>query len=161
MSHTITIMTRDFGEITAEQNQLIHFPQGLFAFAEEKEFVLMSPLGDNTYPMWLQSAAHPTPCFIVFDPLELLEDYAQSEPLPQEALDLLELKNMEDLAMLVIAVVPEDYLETTANLKSPILINRANRQAIQVILDQDYSLRFPLFRQDASSAPSSDREGGR
>ena len=71
----MTINTRDFGEMEVEQKNVFDFPNGVFAFEDDKRFALLSPLGEDTYPMWLQSLDHSDLCFIVFDPTLIDEGY--------------------------------------------------------------------------------------
>jgi len=139
----ITVATRDFGEINVSSDSIISFPNGIFAFEELKSFVLISPLGDGVYPMWLQCTEKSQPCFIVYDPFEITNDY--SPKLGAESKKVIEFDNYDDLHYLVIAVVPEDFKKTTVNLKSPIIINKNKSIAAQVILDEDYKIKFPIF----------------
>ena len=50
----ITIQTRDFGQQEILEEDIIYFPNGIFAFENCKRFVLFSPLGDEASPMWLR-----------------------------------------------------------------------------------------------------------
>lgn len=137
------IETRDFGKQMVSESDIINFPRGLFAFEDSKRFVLLSPLGDEASPMWLQSADSATPCFIVFKPKELLENY-EPEPLDED-LEVIQLDKKDEIEVLSLAVIPEDYKKTTINIKSPIIINRNKKIAVQAILPQDYSLRLPIY----------------
>ena len=65
----ISIETRDFGTIEVDEKDVYDFPNGLYAFEDNKKFALLSPLGDDVYPMWLQSMDDPGLCFIVFNPV--------------------------------------------------------------------------------------------
>ena len=146
---TITIATRDFGEITVPKKSVLHFPQGIYAFEKEKSFVLISPLGQNAYPMWLQSTQKEKPCFIVYDPFALAPDFHPL--LNEESKQLLSFEEGDELHYLVIAVIPENYKNTTVNLKSPIVINKNKSLAAQVILEQDYTIRYPIFEEKGES----------
>ena len=61
----IKINTRDFGETEIQESAVFSFPNGVFAFEDDRKFALLSPLGEDTYPMWLQSMDHQELCFIV------------------------------------------------------------------------------------------------
>lgn len=140
----IIIQTRDFGEQEISKADIIDFPNGIFGFEDSKRFVVLSPLGDEASPMWLQSVDSIVPCFIVFKPLDFITDYA-----PEPALDdlaLIKLEDKEDIEVLSIAVIPEDYKKTTLNIKSPIIVNKKDRIAVQTILDEDYDIKFPLYQ---------------
>ncbi|MBZ4671701.1 MAG: flagellar assembly factor FliW [Clostridiales bacterium] len=137
------IKTRDFGEIPVSKENIIHFPKGIYAFEDIKSFVLISPLGENKFPMWLQSAQSVEPCFIVYNPFEVFGGYS---PLADnEAKSEIGFEDGDELVYLAIAVIPQDYKKTTINLKSPIVVNKTKLRAVQVILEQDYPIRFPVF----------------
>ncbi|MCL1789556.1 MAG: flagellar assembly protein FliW [Oscillospiraceae bacterium] len=150
------INTRDFGEIEVADEELITFPAGIFAFEEMRTFALMSPLGEDVYPKWLQSAEDISPCFVVFDPFIVDESYTvQLESFEKNLLkfdgDSADNTN-SSMKLLVIATVPTDFKKTTVNMKAPIVINQDKRLAAQVILNVDYDFKFPLYSEDLESA---------
>ena len=139
----ISIETRDFGTIEVDEKDVYDFPNGLYAFEDNKKFALLSPLGDDVYPMWLQSMDDPGLCFIVFNPV--LIDGGFTVMLADNERSQLGLDKDDDATALVIAKVPADYKHTTVNMKSPIVVNKAQRRAIQVILPLDYPFRMPIY----------------
>ncbi len=141
------IKTRDFGEEEISEEVIIDFPNGVYAFEENKRFVLLSPCGEDKYPMWLQSVDNPNLCFIVFDPREFVPDY--SVELDKETKELLEADGAE-LDLLCMAVVPDEYINTTLNLKSPIVINSKAKKGVQVIAAENYPLKFPAFKKEGA-----------
>ncbi len=141
------IKTRDFGEEEISEEVIIDFPNGVYAFEENKRFVLLSPCGEDKYPMWLQSVDNPNLCFIVFDPREFVPDY--SVELDKETKELLKADGAE-LDLLCMAVVPDEYINTTLNLKSPIVINSKAKKGVQVIAAENYPLKFPAFKKEGA-----------
>lgn len=141
------IKTRDFGEEEISEEVIIDFPNGVYAFEENKRFVLLSPCGEDKYPMWLQSVDNPNLCFIVFDPREFVSDY--SVELDKETKELLKADGAE-LDLLCMAVVPDEYINTTLNLKSPIVINSEAKKGVQVIAAENYPLKFPAFKKEGA-----------
>lgn len=141
------IKTRDFGEEEISEEVIIDFPNGVYAFEENKRFVLLSPCGEDKYPMWLQSVDNPNLCFIVFDPREFVPDY--SVELDRETKELLKADGAE-LDLLCMAVVPDEYINTTLNLKSPIVINSEAKKGVQVIAAENYPLKFPAFKKEGA-----------
>lgn len=141
------IKTRDFGEEEISEEVIIDFPNGVYAFEENKRFVLLSPCGEDKYPMWLQSVDNPNLCFIVFDPREFVPDY--SVELDKETKELLKAYGAE-LDLLCMAVVPDEYINTTLNLKSPIVINSEAKKGVQVIAAENYPLKFPAFKKEGA-----------
>jgi flagellar assembly factor FliW len=146
------INTRDFGEIEVSDENLLTFPVGVFAFEEAKQFALLSPLGEEVYPKWLQATHDFAPCFIVFDPAIVNEDYFDTVKLDAQDVKLLKisggLTDNNDIRLLVIATVPEDFTKTTLNMKAPIVINTHNNLATQVVLPFDYEFKYPLYKDD-------------
>lgn len=146
----VKINTRDFGEIEISEENIFDFPNGVFAFEDAKKFALISPLGDNVYPMWLQSLSDISPCFIVFDPMLIDGQYSVTLNKSEEA--LLKMNESSKTRCLVIAKVPADYKQTTVNMKSPIIINTDEKLAAQVILPNDYQFRLPIYLSEKAEA---------
>ncbi|MBP1560119.1 MAG: flagellar assembly protein FliW [Oscillospiraceae bacterium] len=141
----MTINTRDFGEQVISEDKIITFPHGLFAFEEERRFIMLSPLGEDIYPSWLQSVDNENLCFIVYDPGQLVKGYSvTADP---ESISAIQAENA-DIRYLVLAVVPEQYKDTTVNLKSPIMINTEKMLAVQTIAAENYPIKFPIFAKE-------------
>lgn len=140
------INTRDFGEIDISPDEVISFPNGIYAFEDDHRFVLISPCGENKYPMWLQSLDNENLCFIVFDPRDFAGDY--SVALDGETLEALGAESGFAPDYLVIAVIPDEYVNTTVNMKSPIVVNSEKRTAVQIIAQESYPIKYPAFKKE-------------
>ncbi|MDR0820918.1 MAG: flagellar assembly protein FliW [Oscillospiraceae bacterium] len=141
---TKTIPTRDFEDVEIDDEKIIVFPNGIPAFEDSREFVIISPLGDNVYPMWLQSVEDSSLCFIVYNPLEILPNYDVN--LSGYERKLLEITDDTDYLALVIARLADDYRDTVVNMRSPIIVNLHQRIAAQIILPSDeYMFRYPVY----------------
>lgn len=140
------INTRDFGEIDISPDEVISFPNGIYAFEDDHRFVLISPCGENKYPMWLQSLDNENLCFIVFDPRDFAADYSVTPD--SEALEALGAENGFAPDYLVIAVIPDEYVNTTVNMKSPIVVNSEKRTAVQIIAQESYPIKYPAFKKE-------------
>lgn len=146
----VKINTRDFGEIEVSENKIFDFPNGIFAFEDAKQFALISPLGDDVYPMWLQSTTDIAPCFIVFDPTLIDGNYTVTLSAGEKA--TLKITDKSNIRCLAIAKVPADYKQTTVNMKSPIIINSEEKLAAQIILPSDYQFRLPIYLSEKQEA---------
>ncbi|MDR2532164.1 MAG: flagellar assembly protein FliW [Oscillospiraceae bacterium] len=144
----VKLNTRDFGEIEIAEENIFEFPNGVFAFEDVRHFALISPLGEDVYPKWLQSADALIPCFVVFDPTIIDGNYQVALTESEKA--LLDIKDDTNLRYLVIAKVPENFRETTVNMKSPIVINSDLNTAAQFILPHDYTFRLPIYKAEVS-----------
>ena len=140
------IHTKDYDFVTVNDEDIIDFPVGVYAFENSKKFVVLNT-NSKAGIMQLQCAQEQTPRFIILDPFMFLEDYAPI--LPEEAVKKLKATSMEDLSIFVIAVIPENVSATTVNLKSPVIIHFKEHLGMQVMLDNaDYPVRFRLFDQE-------------
>lgn len=143
------VNTAVFGPLEVSGEQIFSMPNGLYGFDEAGDYALITHQDDGATLMWYQSVENDIPCFVVFNPFDIIEGY---EPV-LEAPDLRALKCGKDdkLDYLVIAVVPEDVSKTTVNLKSPIVINQKSRIARQVILsNKEYPIKFSLVEEQDS-----------
>ncbi len=137
------VKTRDFGEQEISEDKIISFPNGIFAFEDEHRFIMLSPLGDDVYPAWLQSVDNENLCFIVFDPCQIVSDYSVTAD--EESLSAARFGNEPKPHYLALA---EDYKDTTVNLKSPILVNSEKMLAVQTIAAENYPIKFPIFKKE-------------
>ncbi len=141
------INTAVLGPVEVSSDDVFHLPEGLYGFDRKGDYALVKKQDEDVTLMWLQALEGNVPCFVVFDPFEIIDGY---DPLVEPSdLRFLNAKELSDLLFLVIAVVPEDIRGITVNLKSPVIINRKSKRARQVILaNRDYPIRFPLFQEE-------------
>ena len=140
------VNTAVFGPCEIPEEQIFSMPQGLYGFDDCLKFALVTKQEDDVTLKWFQSVDAVVPCFVVFDPFDIIEGY---RPVMETA-DFRALTPRKDDALeyLVIAVVPADITKITVNLKSPIVLNRRTGIARQVILaNQDYPIKFSLVEQ--------------
>lgn len=137
------ITTRDFGELEIDESTVISIPNGIIGFEDTKRYTLISPLGEDKFPMWLQSVEAAEPCFVVYDPMQLCSEYRFE--ITDEEQALLGIDENSPYRVLVVAIVPDDYRKTTINLRCPIIINTKTSVAAQVILTEHYDFRCPVY----------------
>ncbi|MBS5062133.1 MAG: flagellar assembly protein FliW [Hungatella hathewayi] len=137
------IETRDFGILEIEEEHVIQFSQPLFGFEEYRRFVLINDSNMGNGICWLQSVEEKQVCFIMLNPLEIKPDYAPA--VNDEVLDQLKAEPDDELDCWVLLVIGKTFKQSTANLKSPIIVNHKANLAVQVILDQDYAIRQPVI----------------
>ena len=136
----MVMATKYFGEITVKNEELIRFPQGLFGFEDNKEFVIVQFEPDNDSIFCLQSIEKETLAFVLINPFYLENEYNPD----LNGMDLrdIEADSKTSLAYYVICVVNEVFEQSTVNMKCPIVVNCDTRKAKQVILENDeYSMR--------------------
>jgi flagellar assembly factor FliW len=128
------IKTQYFGTISCSDNELIHFSDGLFGFADLKNYVPLAFQENSDALISLQSVEDEAVSFIIMNPFQLYTDY--TPVLSEEDKKLLDASYNEDnISYYVICVIHDTMDDSTVNLKSPIVVNTDTREARQVILD--------------------------
>ncbi|MCM1272706.1 MAG: flagellar assembly protein FliW [Clostridium sp.] len=138
--------TKFFGTIDIDDDKIIHFPNGIIGFDYLKNFALIfdSEREEPSKISWLQSMEEPLMVLPVINPIDITESY---NPLVEDEL----MKNIgdpadEDILILVSMSIPSDLTKMTANLKGPFIINTVNRNAMQVIVEnEDYEVKYNVY----------------
>ena len=138
-------MTKVFGEISIDDDRIITFSKGIVGFPELTEFALLhdSEKGSDSIH-WLQSIQEPAFAMPVMDPLRVCPDY--NPEVDDEILSNLGELNQDEMLVLVTMTVPKEVEKMSVNLKGPIVINAAQKTAIQVIVEgEEYPVKFPIY----------------
>lgn len=141
----MVVSTRLFGEIDIEESKIITFEKGIIGMPDMKHFTLIYDCeAKDSQIRWMQSLDDGAMALPVIDPLVVLDKY---EPLVNDKVmeRLGEYKDESDLFVLVTLRVPADIKEMTINLKGPMIINTVNNRAVQLIVEDDYPVRFPIY----------------
>ncbi|MCX7746386.1 MAG: flagellar assembly protein FliW [Clostridia bacterium] len=136
--------TKHFGLIEIEEKGIIQFTDGLPGFENLKQFVLLgSPDKDSPF-QWLQSLDNTDIAFVVIDPRVFKPDY--DIDVDDSEVEILRIKDVKNVLVYSIVVIPDDISKMTANLKAPILINIENNMAKQIVLDKStYQVRHYIL----------------
>ena len=139
------ITTKVFGEITIDDEKIIHFPNGIIGFPELTDFAMIHDEEKGTDTIhWLQSLQEPAFAMPVMDPHIVCPDY--NPEVDDELLNSIGEIVPEELLVMVTVTVPKDIKNMTVNLKGPMVINAAQRKATQVIVEGDeYPVKFPIY----------------
>lgn len=140
----MTTETRLFGTITIEDEKLITFPEGIVGFPFLKQFALIHDAENENAPiMWLQSMEEPTFAMPVLEPLLVVDDY--NPTVNDEYLEPVGELAEDQIYSLVTITVPPQIENMSVNLKAPIVINMANNKAVQIIVEDDYKVKHPIY----------------
>lgn len=140
------INTAVMGQMDVQETHVFHLPDGLYGFEGVSDYALITRQEDDLNLMWFQAVESAAPCFVVFNPFEIIHDYTPK--VDESDLKRLDATSVGELDFLVIAVVPEDVSQISVNLKSPIVLNQKSRTARQVILQGDYPIKYYLFSEE-------------
>ena len=138
------INTLRFGELEIEEQDVVRFADGIPAFEDEHEFVVL-PYEEGTPYMFLQSMVTPELAFLMTDPFVFFPDY--SFELDDENMEKLAINSMDDVLVCTLISVPRSGVaDMTTNLLAPVVINRHTMQARQIVLEKtQYTTKHRLF----------------
>lgn len=144
-SKQMNIKTKYLGELQIEEKQIIHFPNGLLGFENNKDFILLD-VPDNEYFKFLQDINNSYICFLLVNPWDFYDDY--DVELSDEELLKIEIEHdgKEQLSVLTIVTLEENFKDSTTNLLAPIVVNLPARKGKQFVLnDSIYATKHRLF----------------
>lgn len=140
----MNITTKIFGEISIDDDKIIHFPSGIIGFPEMTDFALVHDEEKGAGSIhWLQSVQETSFALPVMDPLLVKPDY--NPEVDDELLKNIGNLEEDELLVLVTVTVPSDLTKMTVNLKGPIIVNAAEKKACQVIVEGDYMVKYPIY----------------
>ena len=136
------LMTTRFGAIEIPDKDVLFFSFGVLGFPEVRRYVLVDH--DGSAPLkWLQAVDKSELAFPIVQATDLVEDYQIT--VPPDELAALGMETVAELNAYVILTIPQGAPErTTANLKAPILMNPTTHLARQVLVAEDYPIRYVL-----------------
>ena len=138
------VNTLRFGDVEVAEDKVVHFADGIPAFEDEHEFVIV-PYDEESPYVFLQSLTTPDLAFLMTVPFIFFPEYEFE--LDDENQGKLELTSQEDMLIYTLITVNGGKVrDMTANLMAPVVINTANMQARQIVLDRSsYNTKHRLF----------------
>lgn len=129
--------------LTIRPEHVFHFPQGLPAFEEYKNFVFA--INPDTSPFVFMHSLNPGGLtFVCVDPFLVYPDYSPKIGVADQ--EVLHLSRPESLMILSIVTVRSDVQETTANLQGPLAINIESSIGKQILCEgQSYPVRYRIW----------------
>jgi flagellar assembly factor FliW len=138
----VKLLTTRFGTVEVPDKDVLFFSLGVLGFPEVQRYVVLDH-GRNTPLKWLQAVDKPELAFPMVPATDLMEDYHIT--VSPDDLAALAMESTDELQAFVILTIPNGAPErTTANLKAPIVMNPTTHLARQVLVEQDYPIRYPL-----------------
>ena len=130
---------------------LLYFPTGLLGFPHHKTYRIEVQHPDMPF-RWLQATEDPPVAFAITDPFAFVPDYRVSIQ-AQDVRDLQVTAAAELLLFVIVTLPRQTSHQLTVNLQGPVLVNRVNGWAKQLVLVQGpYHTCHPLCV--ISQAPS-------
>ena len=142
--NTIKINTVKFGELAIDKNNIFEFVSPIIGFNDLRKYTIVDYKADSPFK-WLQSMEDMELAF----PVTLCSFFGidYKFDIPDEEAEKLEIENADDVFVCNIANIPaSNPKEATINMLAPIVINLANKKAMQIILkNTEFEVRHRLF----------------
>lgn len=141
----LTINTKYFGKISVKLEEVFTFENGIPGFSDEKKFVML-PFGEDNPFYIMQSVKTPMLAFVVTEPFLFFPSY--DFKLDDSVVNQLQIESDQDVHVLTILTLGDSFVETTANLLAPVVLNVKKKLGKQVILSDDrYTTKHRLMSQ--------------
>lgn len=142
------VSTSRFGEIEVDEKKIVHFQNGIPAFEDEREFIILPYEEDSPY-YFMQSVNSPDLAFLLTIPFLFFPEY--SFEVDDATMRELEITNHDNVFYYAMITIPNGSIRyMTANLLAPIVLNSDNMQAKQVVLEKsNYTTKHRLFPEPA------------
>ncbi len=138
--------TRLFGTIEIADDKIITMEKGMIGFPNLNRFTLIydKEKGQkSTSIMWLQSMDDTDIAFPVMIPHVVKEDYSPN--VNEEIVAPLGELTEENTFLLVTVTVPKKVEDFSVNLKAPIVINLDTNKGVQLIVEDDYPVKYKVY----------------
>ena len=129
------------GALEIRADTVLTFPAGLPGFVALREFALVETQRDEL--VWLQSVDDPALTFLLADPFAVVPGFEIELPAPDVA--ALAGAGAADALLVLVVVQLAGGAPVSANLQSPVVIDRAGRRGRQVVLpDSAWGMHHPI-----------------
>jgi len=138
------ILTKHFGTLEVNDEELIVFDHGLPGFPEDKNFIIIvDETAENKFYCWLQSMDNGDMSLVLIDSFAIMPEY---DPLiDEEQLEELGDVDITDLLVFNVAIIGENMGDSTINLKAPVVINNRTKKGKQIVVNNEgYGIRHNL-----------------
>lgn len=138
--------TRLFGEIDIEEDKIIRLENGMIGFPDMQNFALIfdEEKGNEAKIMWLQSMDEPEMAFPVMRPELVMPEY--NPTVNDEVLEPLGTMTDENMFVVATLTAVADVKKNSVNLKAPIIINTETRKGCQIIVEDDYPVKYNIYK---------------
>ena len=119
------IYTSRFGELEVDEAKVVYFQNGIPAFENEHEFIVL-PYDEESPYYFMQSLNSPDLAFLLTIPFLFFPDY--SFEIDDATIRELDVKNSDKLLYYSMITIPNGSIRyMTANLLAPVVINIEHR----------------------------------
>ena len=138
------VNTSRFGELEIDEERVVQFKNGIPAFEDEHEFIIL-PYDEESPYYFMQSLKTPDLAFLLTIPFLFFPDYTFE--VDDNTLEELEIKDEDKVSYYTLITIPNHSIRyMTTNLLAPVILNTANMKAKQIVLEKTtYTTKERLF----------------
>lgn len=123
----------------------ITFEKGLLGLESLKKYRI-EDIEDNEDFKVITSVEDPDISLVIISPFKVKEDYEID--ISDETVENLHIEDSKDVLLYTTVTVNSDVKKITTNLRAPLVINKKNNLAEQVVLSKDaYEIKYPLIKE--------------
>lgn len=146
---TIKLNTAKFGEVEVSKQTIFDFVSPIIGFNDLKQYTIIDYKPDSPFK-WLQSMEDMELAF----PITLCSFFGidYQFDIPDEEAERLGIENPDDVFVFNIANIPASNPQgATINMLAPIIVNLANKKAMQIILkNTEFQVRHKLIKDESA-----------
>ena len=137
------ISTRYHGEMDIEESNILTLDEGMLGFEDLKRYIII--VEEDIFFHYLQCIDENI-AFAIMDPFFVKPDY--SFEIPDNVMKKLGITSEQDIVIRTTVVIPDDIEKIRTNLQAPIIFNRANNKGMQIILGDEYPMRYEFYHRE-------------
>lgn len=143
MEKKMEIKTKTMGTVSVDEKNVIDFPNGLLGFEDFHKYAIIE--AEYKPFFWMQSLDEPSLAFLIVDPFIIAEHYELD--VDDKTLGEIDVESSADVIVWAIVTVPCDGGPVTANLQGPVIVNKKNNLALQIILaDTKWTTKYNIIK---------------
>ena len=145
------INTSRFGELEIDEKRVVNFKDGIPAFEDEHEFIILPYDVESPY-YFMQSVKTPDLAFLLTIPFLFFPDYTFE--IDDESLKELDIQDEDKVLYYTLITIPKGSIQDmTTNLLAPVILNTVNMKAKQLVLEKtNYKTKERLFPEPKKEA---------
>ena len=143
------VQTKFQGEIEALETDFFTFVKPLLGFENQTSFAMVPALEEISPFLMMQSIEDVNLAFYLVSPWVVDVNYEFN--LTPEQVELLGVKQAEDVNVMALVTLDVNIEKMTANLVAPIVMNMKNQRAMQIVLQQtEYTTKHFILNNEVN-----------
>ena len=137
----MTFESKYSGVVEIDEEQIITLKDGFFGFEMYHKFVMFAAHMEPF--MWVECLEKGGPSFLVIDPFVFRPDYEIE--IEEEVAEELAIESPTDVLIYALVTISDKEKPMTANLQGPLIINKKNKKARQVVAGGEWKTKHDII----------------